>query len=98
MRLAERLPAWRELDNRGARQRPKVVGPQQLQHGVCQLWQIVFQLEPQLGGQERKGFDQAFDIRVATAFAEKPGKLRIVLGEVCPQLLQEAKFFAEAVL
>ncbi|KQN61374.1 hypothetical protein ASF02_13445 [Pseudomonas sp. Leaf58] len=73
--MAERLLAWRELDNRCTRQRPKVVGPQYLQHGVRQLWQVVLQFEPQLGSQERKCLNKAFDIGVAAAVAEKPGKL-----------------------
>ncbi len=69
LRLAERLLARRELDDRGARQRPQVVGPQQLQHGVRQLGQVVLQLEPQFGREERKGFHQALDIRVAATLA-----------------------------
>lgn len=66
----------------------QVVRPQQLQHGVRQLGQVILLLEPQLGREERKGLHQAFDIWVAGALAQQPGQLWVVLGEVVPQLMQ----------
>lgn len=63
-----------------------------------QFRQVIFQLEPQLGRQERKALHQPLDIGVATTASKKPGKLWIILGEVISQLTQVAQLFAESVL
>ena len=96
--MAERLLEWRELDDRGARQGPQVIGPQQLQHGVRQLWQVILQLEAQLGGEEGKSLHQPFDVRVAATFAQQPGKLWVVGSEVVAQFMQVTQLFAESIL
>ena len=78
-----------ELQNAERRQRPHVVGPQQVHQRMAELRQLVVELLAQATGQERKAFQQPLHVRIPPGLtrgkAPTPGYARRIddlTGEV----------------
>ena len=81
-----------ELQDAERRQRPHVVGPQQVHQRMAELRQLVIELLPQTPGEKGKAFQQPFHIRVPPGLPEKRSQRRTTLGETPAQLAQRGQF------
>jgi len=70
-----------ELQNAERRQRPHVVGPQQMHQRMAQFRQFVIELLTQAAGQERKAFQQPLHVRIPPGLTQERRQRRATLGE-----------------
>lgn len=75
-----------KLQQAKSRQRPHVVGPQQMHQRVTELGQFVIELLAQAPGQKREPFEQPLHIRITPRLPQKGGQCRIALSEATAQL------------
>ena len=81
-----------KLDDRHRRNRRQVVRVENAQNRAGQLGEFIVELVVDAPGQERKGFDQPFDVRICAASRlqeQSPRSGRVLLGELLGQLPNE---------